>query len=145
MWEKFVSVQTVPLLRVPQSRGMCAGIRTAVSSLRLDLRRANNLAPFLSFFGDNSAEILGRAREHSASHVGKACRDLWIGERGIYLRVELANDFDGRVPGRADPEPRRRFVAGHELGDGRQIGQYLQTSRACHGQCPQLAGADVLD
>jgi hypothetical protein len=54
----------------------------------LDICRANNLAPFFCFVGDELVEIARRTRERHTPHIGKPRLDLGIGESCIGLPVE---------------------------------------------------------
>jgi hypothetical protein len=70
--------------------------------LRLDAGHPDHPAPFIGFFGDELRKVGGRANKHHAIQVGKPSLDLRIGEAGIYFFVQLLDNFDGRIPGRAE-------------------------------------------
>src|SRR5262245_39092541 len=70
-------------------------------SLRLDVGRADHLAPLLGFVSDELPEIGGCTGKHRAAQVGKPRSHLGIGEARIDLRIEFVDDFGGRVLGRA--------------------------------------------
>src|SRR5262245_11829355 len=69
-------------------------------SLRLDVRRPDHLAPLLGFVGDEPPEITWRATEDNAAEVGQLSLQLGIGEAGVDLLAELADDL-GRYVCRA--------------------------------------------
>src|SRR5262249_60607022 len=77
-------------------------------SLRLDVRRPDYLAPLLGFVSDEFAKVGGREHEWRAPLVDKSRLDLGVGEAGVYLLVELVDDFGGGgswgAPG-AHPNP----------------------------------------
>src|SRR5262249_41819813 len=73
--------------------------------IRLDVCRADHLAPLLDTFGDELAEIGRRPRQHRASEIGKSRLDLGIGKGRIDFFVEPIDDFGRRVPGRANTAP----------------------------------------
>src|SRR5262245_57035082 len=72
---------------------------------RLNVCRANDLAPLVDTFGDKLAEISGAHRHRHATEIGKPRLDLGIGKSSIDLLVELVDDLRGRVPRRADAAP----------------------------------------
>src|SRR6516165_4045467 len=82
-----------------------------LGSLRLDVGRPDHLTPFLCLLDDNLVEFGRRARKRRCAQVSEPRRDLGIGEPRIDLLVELVNDFDGRVPGSSDPNPRAGLEA----------------------------------
>src|SRR5262249_35897036 len=57
-------------------------------SLRLDVRRADHLTPFLGFLCDQLSKVGRRERKHIATDVGKPRLQLGIGERRVDLPVE---------------------------------------------------------
>src|SRR5258708_17325872 len=116
-----------------------------IASLRLDMGRPDDLAPFFGVFGDDLREIGRRAGQCSAADVSESRLDFWLGEPSVDLLVEPVDYLGRSVPGRADAVPRACLVAGHEVGDGRQVRQCIYARRAGHGQRPQPAGPDVLD
>ena len=103
----------------------------------------------LPHFSVSSAMSLPKSAGEPASavaaQVGKPRLDLGIGESRVDLLVELVDDLGGRVPRRANAEPRARLVARHELAHGRDVRQRLRARRGRHRQRAQLAGPDVLD
>src|SRR5215212_10714580 len=62
-------------------------------SFRLDVGRADHLAPFLSFVGDQLAKVGWRAGDHPAAEVGKPHLQLRISQPGVDLIVELGDDL----------------------------------------------------
>src|SRR5882762_5655138 len=87
--------------------------------LELDVGRADDLAPFLGFVGNDLAEVGGRAGNQGATEVGQPDLQLGIGEAGIGFLVQLLDDLVGRFPGPADAIPRARLIARHEFAHGR--------------------------
>src|SRR5215468_9752514 len=79
------------------------GRRSASRTLRLDVGRPDHLAPLLSLFGDELAEIGGRTRKRDAPKVCEPRLQPGIDEARIDLFVELVNDLDGCVLGNATP------------------------------------------
>jgi hypothetical protein len=71
-------------------------------SIRLDTRKLRHLAPFLGFFGDQFAEIGGRAGEHGSPQTGEPYFDFGVTETRVDFLVEPIDDLCGRVLGRAD-------------------------------------------
>ena len=57
------------------------------------------------------------------AEVGKAGFHLGISEADVDFPVQRFNDLGGGVPGGADTVPLRGFIAGHELGYGRDVRQ----------------------
>jgi hypothetical protein len=58
------------------------------------------------------------ARGHRAAEVGEPRLHLGIGESGINLFVELADDLGWRVPRRADAIPAAHLISRHEFAHG---------------------------
>src|SRR5258707_12906473 len=85
--------------------------------LRLDIGRADDLAPFLGVFGDDLGEIGRRAGQCGAADVGESRFDFWLGEAGVDPLVEPVDYLGRRVPVRADAVLRARLVAGLEVAD----------------------------
>src|SRR5205807_1333744 len=79
--------------------------RVLVRSIRLDVSGPDHFGPLLGFIHDQLAEIGGRAGQRSASHVDKSRFDPWVREPGVDLPVELVDDLDRRISGRAEAEP----------------------------------------
>ena len=63
--------------------------RPVRGSVRLDVRELDHLGPLFRFFGDELAELGGRARKDSATKVGKALLHLGISEACVDLLVGL--------------------------------------------------------
>src|SRR5262245_769595 len=114
-------------------------------SLRLNAGELDHLAPFLSFVGDELAEIGGGTRKHLPAQVGEPSFQFGIGECGVDLRVELVDDFTGCVFRRSDAEPRARLVARQEIDNGWEVRQPLPARRTRYGERTQPAAPDVFD
>src|SRR5262249_23584803 len=114
-------------------------------SLRLDVRRPDYLAPLLGFVSDEFAKVGGREHEWRAPLVDKSRLDLGVGEAGVYLLVELVDDFGGGGPRGAEAAHRTRLLARHQNGPTPEVGQCLGAGRggSCKGR--DFAGLDVRD
>jgi hypothetical protein len=112
-------------------------------SLSFDAGEFDNLAPFLRFFGDEVAEVGGRARKPGSAQVGKPRLHFRIGEGGIGLPVQLVDDLSGRIPGRADADPCARLVARQEFSHSRNIWHDLQPRRSGCRQRAQVISPDT--
>src|SRR5262245_5054099 len=73
------------------------------SSLRLDVRGSDHLAPLLGLIGDELAEVGGRARKSGATKFGEPRLDLGIGKGRVDLCVELVDDLGRRGFGAPRP------------------------------------------
>jgi hypothetical protein len=60
---------------------------TEPTSLRLDVRRLDHLAPFLGLVGDELTEIGGREREHVATEIGNPRLHIGVGKSSVDLLV----------------------------------------------------------
>src|SRR5436853_4809336 len=67
------------------------------ASARLDIGRADHLAPLFCFVGNELAKVGGQTREHRAAQVSKARLHLWISETLVYLYIELVNNRNWSV------------------------------------------------
>src|SRR5215475_13763643 len=105
----------------------------SLASLGLDVRLADYFAPLLGFFDDVLAEVDGRAGEWGLAKIGKPRLYLGVGEGGIDLAVEFANDLRGRVLGRDDAKPIACLVAWDELAHGRGVRKRLLAHRGGDG------------
>src|SRR6516164_10948975 len=70
------------------------------SSVRLDVGYPDHLAPLLSFFRDEPAELGGRHRHWNATKVRNPCRHIGIYKGCIDLFVQLVDDLCRSVLGR---------------------------------------------
>jgi hypothetical protein len=70
---------------------------------------ANDLAPFLDFFGDKFAKVVGRTAKFGATKLSKLLFRLGIGEYCVHLFVELSDDRRRRFLRRPDPLPGADF------------------------------------
>src|SRR4029077_6185948 len=84
-----------------------------------DVGRSDHLAPLVCFLGNELAEVGGRAGKHGAARIGNPRPHLGIGEAGVDLDVELVDDLERRVLGRAQAIKSARLVARHEFAHGR--------------------------
>src|SRR3979490_1678490 len=82
-----------------------------LGSVRLDAGELDHLGPLFIFVGDEFCELRGRARNYRAAQVAKARLHLGIGKSGVDLLVELLDNLDGRILGRADAVKAARLVA----------------------------------
>src|SRR5262249_40934436 len=98
-------------------------------SFRLDVEGPDDVAPLLSFVGDELAKVGGREHEHVATQVGKPRLDLRIGEASVDLSVELVDDLGRRGLRCAGAVPTARLVTWHELSHGRDVGQRVRAYR----------------
>src|SRR6516165_5384099 len=73
------------------------------ASVRFDAGELDHLGPLLRIGGDERAEVGGRVCKHRVAEVSDTRFHPGIGEARIDLRVELADDLGGRIPGSADP------------------------------------------
>src|SRR5262249_12901086 len=113
--------------------------------LRLDVRRADDFAPFLSLVGHQLAELGWRERERCATQFVKAFLDLRVSNRRGDLRIELINDGGRRVPRSPDTKPIARLVARQVLTDCRNIRQNVGARRGRDGEAPQLPGPHIFN
>src|SRR5262249_17907516 len=74
-------------------------------SLRLDAGGFDHFGPLFGIFGDELAEVDGRARQGLAE-VSETDLHLGVGESRVDLLVELVDDLGWRVLGNADAIPR---------------------------------------
>src|SRR5262249_24146050 len=81
-------------------------------SLRLDVGRANDLGPLVSFMGDQLAEFGGRKHKRRASQFGESRLYFEIGEANVDLLVENADDLGRRVLRCPNTNESARFIAG---------------------------------
>src|SRR5437763_4068527 len=95
--------------------------RVRVTLIRLDVRRADHLAPLLGFVCDQFSEIGRRAPEDDAAQIGQLGLQLRFGEARIDLPVELVDDRGGRIPGCGEAEKPARLIAWHEFAYRRQV------------------------
>src|SRR5712675_2440434 len=116
----------------------------ASALLRLDAGGADHPAPFFGFLRDQLAELGGRARERLAADGGKPRLHSGVGDRRIDFLVELVDDFNRRVAGRADAIPLACFITRHEIRHRLELRQHFRARARCHRECAQLAGCDVL-
>src|SRR5262245_31514126 len=113
--------------------------------LRLYACELYDLAPFLSFIGNEFVKGSSRARKHNPAGFSEARSCTGVGEACIDLLVEPFNDIGRRIPGRAETIPGARFVARHELAHRWDIGQRLRATRSCHSKSAQFASFHVLN
>src|SRR5262245_16862477 len=118
-------------------------IDSGSASVHLDVEGADHLAPLLGFFGDELAEVAGRAWKYSATKVGKARLHPGVGKPCIDLAVNLLDDFGRRGLWCADALPIARFVAWHELSHGRDVRQRLRASGRGDRERAQPASPDI--
>ena len=102
--------------------------------LHFDVGRPDDLAPLFSFPSNQHAEVSRRTYERGPAEVDEARVDLGIAETGIDFLVELVNDLDGRVLGRADAVKGACLVAWHEIANGRQVRQRFRARSGGHRQ-----------
>ena len=114
-------------------------------SIRFDIRRANDLAPFLGFASQHLAEFGGRAGDRDGAEIGETGLQFRIGHRRIDGGVELADDRRRRAFGRADADQPADIEAGHEFADGGRVGKHRRAVRRGHRERAQLAGSDLFD
>jgi hypothetical protein len=80
------------------------------ASLRLDVGRADHLAPLLGFLGNELPEVGGRARKRGATQIGKARLDLGIDKGRVDLLIEFVDDLNWRVLSLTESESRSRHT-----------------------------------
>src|SRR5262245_35756417 len=66
------------------------------ASFRLDVGRPDHLAPLLSFFRDQLAELNLRSRQRRAAEVSETGLHLRVVESRVDLLVELVDELDRR-------------------------------------------------
>src|SRR5262245_33270933 len=115
------------------------------ASLRLDVGRADHLAPLLSLFGDELAEVGGRHRHRRAAQVEQPGLHLRVVESRVDLLVELADDLGRRGLRYAEAVPITPLVARQELTHGRDVRQRVRARRSGYCERTQSAGPGVLD
>src|SRR5262249_8172132 len=120
-------------------------IERAPRLLRLDVCRADHLAPLLSFVGNELAEVGRRPWKHCAANVSNPRFHTRVGVDRFYLLVELLDDFYGSVLGRAETIHKKCLVAGYEFSHRRDVRQYRRARRDRHRQRAQRTCPDVLD
>src|SRR5262249_23367419 len=122
------------------------GISSAADAelLSLDVGSPDHLGPFLNLFGDELAEVSGRAGDQRAAELEQPRLELRILERCVDLSVEHVDDPDRRCLRRTDAEQRGGIVARNEVAHGRDVRQPLPSPGARHRQGAQLAGPDLL-
>src|SRR5689334_303681 len=131
-------------LASPKSRkGSVMG--RARGSIGLGTGEFDNLAPLFGFYGDEPAEVGGRAWKCSGAPLGEPRLHLGIGKGRVDLRVELVNDLGRRVARRADAGPEAKFIARHEFGNRREVRQYRRACLDGYRQRANFAGPDVFD
>src|SRR6266481_3142413 len=113
--------------------------------LRLDVGCLDYLAPLLGFIGNELAEIGRRARNGRAAKIGQSCLQFGVGDAGVDLPVELVDDIDRCVPGRADALPAARLVPRHKFAQGRNVWQNLRTRWGCDCERAQPAGPNMFN
>ena len=75
-----------------------------------DVRSADYVGPLFGFFGNELAEVGGRASKHHSAKLGEPRLHNGVGEGRIDLIVEVVDDFGGRGLGEADAMPGTRLV-----------------------------------
>src|SRR5438128_1698530 len=88
---------------------------------KLDVRRADHLAPFLGRADDKLIKLGWRARKHGGGEVTDPRPDLGIGEPRIDLLVELIDHLDGRAPGSSNPNPGAGLETRLEIAERRDV------------------------
>src|SRR5262245_50873634 len=73
--------------------------------LRLDVGGPDHLGPFFGFAGDELAQFGRRHRHRRPAEFDETCLKLGIGEGGIDLFVELADDLGRRALRCAEAKP----------------------------------------
>src|SRR5262249_54221417 len=82
----------------------CAALQ-GPALFRLNVCRANDLAPLVDTFGDELAEIIGAHWHRHATEIGEPRLDLGIGKSSIDLLVEFVDDLRRCILWRADAAP----------------------------------------
>ena len=94
-------------------------------SLRLEVGSANNFAPFFGFV-DNELFEFGKRRWHRlGAELGEFSLRVRIGDAVIDRFAQRLDDRIRRPLRRAEAEPADAVIAGHELGNGRNVRQRL--------------------
>src|SRR5258708_4440671 len=75
-------------------------------SLRLDVGRSDDLAPFLRLVRDKLFEFDWREHERRAAQIGEARLGFAIAKRCVDLLIEPVDDLRRRLLGRTDAEQR---------------------------------------
>src|SRR5262249_56016058 len=96
-------------------------------SLRLDVGRADHLAPFFGFVGEQLAEVGGRPRKHSSPHISKQSLHPGISETGVDFCVEPSDDFGGRIFGCGKALPTTPFPPPPPIPHSRHPSPYPHT------------------
>src|SRR5688572_28673443 len=131
--------------RRPTDKKKCRPRNVRAPSLRLDVGRADHVAPFFSFVSDELCKIGRRAAKHHTAQLGKPRLRLGIGEASVYLLVQLVYDR-GRCAFRYnDAIPLARLKPGHEFAHSGQIWERVSAHGTRHRKRLQLASSDVLD
>src|SRR5262249_3970965 len=107
------------------------------ASVCFDVRRPDHLGPLLGFVGNEPPEITWRATEDNAAEVGQLSLQLGIGEAGVDLLAELADDLGRYVCRWAEAEPAARPVARHKLSHTRKVRQCARARDCAHRQRAQ--------
>src|SRR5262249_32257464 len=116
-----------PYARAGHQKARRCAVGFVPRSLRFDAGGLDHLGPLLGIFGDDRAEVGGRAGTHGPTKVGKPCLDFGIGEARVDLFVELVDDLCRRIPGSTDPLPTGSLVARNEVAHRRDVWQHIHT------------------
>src|SRR5215470_1147456 len=109
---------------------------------RLDVRRADYLAPFFRFGDHEVREFRGRGRKWLIPGAGNLCLPFSVGQSSIDLLVKLFEDGSWRAPCCADPMPPACLVTWQKLGNSRHVRQQCRTTCARDSERAQAAGLD---
>ncbi len=82
-------------------------VRDRPRSRRIDIGDPNDFTPLRDFFGDKLGKLGGRTANGTAAHIGKPLLHLGIGQDGVDLTIELADDRSRRVLRRTNSVPNR--------------------------------------
>src|SRR5262245_62391437 len=87
---------------------------SAGASLRLDIGRADDVAPLFGFVGDELAEIRRRAGQWGSSHAREARLQYRIGEAFVHGAVEPVDHLARRMARHGKSGPGAGGIGGHD-------------------------------
>src|SRR3954469_16953499 len=106
------------------------------ASFRLDVGGPDDLRPFILLLSEKRSEPGGRSHHRHGAEAIEARQDLWIGETSVDFRIELVDDFRGRIDGSTKAEPCARLVTGKKFGESWHPGNKVRSGCGRDGERP---------